>query len=76
MTQPNTPLPHLCLRKVRFYRAVILLATLGPAMALLASGANLEARALNLQGHTECQCSISAGGACTSGLCPGSCQTG
>ena len=49
MTQPNTPLPHLCLRKVRFYRAVILLATLGPAMALLASGANLEARALNLQ---------------------------
>ena len=49
MTQPNTPLPHLCLRKARFYRAAILLATLGPAMAFWASGANLEARALNLQ---------------------------
>ena len=49
MTQPNTPLPHLCLRKASFYRAAILLATLGPAMAFWASGANLEARALNLQ---------------------------
>ncbi len=49
MTQPNTPLPHLCLRKARFYRAAILLATMGPAMAFWASGANLETRALNLQ---------------------------
>jgi hypothetical protein len=39
----------LCLRKARFYRAAILLATLGPAMAFWASGANLEARALKLQ---------------------------
>ena len=28
MTQPNNPLPCLCLRKARVYRAAILLATL------------------------------------------------
>ena len=49
MTQPNTPLPNFYLRKASFYRAAILLATLGPAMAFWASAANLETRALNLQ---------------------------